>query len=257
MKTQPPDWMRQGACVVTGAGGGLGRELALGLVARGMRVAGLGRNMASLRGTAALAGDGFEPIACDVSDPAAVTAAFAQIGPVSALINNAAVYPRRDILEESAESFMHSVAVNLGGVVACTRAALDGMVDTGRGRIVNVATFADVAPLPAASAYAVSKGAARVFSRALVADLGDRFPDIVVTDWMPGMLATGMGIPDGLDPAQAARWGVALTLWHDRELNGAVFEMDREILPPRGLKTRLKDAAMLRGSPRPRVIPIA
>ena len=120
----------------------------------------------------------------------------------------------------------------------------------------HVATFADVAPLPASSAYSVSKGAARVFSRALVADLGDRFPDIVVTDWMPGMLATRMGIADGLDPDVAAGWGVALSLWHERSLNGAVFEMDREILPPRGVKGRLKDLLLLRSPPAPRRISV-
>ncbi len=60
------------------------------------------------------------------------------------------------------------------------------------------------------------------------------------------MLATDMGVPDGLDPALAATWGAALALWQDPSLNGAVFEMDREILPPRGMKSRLRDALLLR-----------
>ena len=246
--------IRGGLAVVTGAGGGLGRALACTLVRNGVQVAGLGRTRAALEGTADLAGPGFSAHLCDVSDAAAVQATFQALGPVSLLINNAAVYPRRDFLDETAASFAASVDINLGGVVACTRAALDGMMETGMGRIVNVATFADIAPLPASSAYAVSKGAARILTRALVADLGDRFPDIVITDWMPGMLATGMGIADGLDPAISAGWGAALALWHDRTLNGATFEMDREVLPPRGLKGRLKDALLLRPKPRPRMI---
>lgn len=250
----PTEIIRAGQAVVTGAGGGLGREIALALVAKGVRVAGLGRQKKALAETANLAGGGFTAHVCDVADPNAVVATFKTIGPVTLLVNNAAVYPRRDFLDETTESFMHSVNINLGGQVACTRAALESMVETGIGRILNVATFADIAPLPASSAYAVSKGAARVLTRALVADLGDRFPDIVITDWMPGMLATDMGIPDGLDPAISAKWGVALALWHARSLNGAIFEMGHEILAPRGLKGRVKDLLLLRAKPKPRTI---
>lgn len=230
--------------IVTGAGRGLGRALSLELVSRGVTVAGIGRTAAHLDETARLAGPAFHPVAADIADPAAVRTAFARIaalGDLDILINNAALYPRRDILDESPESFMATVAVNLGGTLACTRAALDSFTRTGQGRILNVATFADVAPIPASAAYATSKGAARILTRALVADLADRFPRIVITDWMPGMLATGMGIPDGLDPAVAARWGATLALMTDPGLTGTIWERDRELLPPRSLKRRLLD----------------
>ncbi|MDX1781766.1 MAG: SDR family oxidoreductase [Thalassovita sp.] len=242
--------LTSGVAVVTGAGAGLGRALSVELTRRGVTVAGFGRGEEGLRETADLAGDKFMPLPVDVSDFAAVEAGFAKVakdlGDPVLLINNAAVYPRRDFLDETADSFMATVAVNLGGAVACSRAALSGMVQTGFGRIVNISTFADLHPIPASAAYSVSKGAARIFTRALLADLGDRFPDIVINDWMPGMLATKMGIPDGLDPAQAAIWGAEMALWHDRSLSGAVFEMDREIPPPRGMKGRIRDALMLR-----------
>ena len=97
----------------------------------------------------------------------------------------------------------------------------------------------------------MSKGAQRVLTRALIADLFDRFPDIVITDWLPGALATDMGIPDGLPPETAAQWGVKLALMRDQSLNGTIFERDMELLPPRGLKAKLKDALMMR-RPRPR-----
>ena len=145
---------------------------------------------------------GILPIACDVSDPLALTKAFAQVraelGPVLLLINNAAVYPRRDVFEDSQASFMATVATNLGGTFGATRLALEDMADAGFGRIVNVTSFADIAPLPASGAYSVSKGAQRILTRVLLADLSDRLPDIVISDWLPGMLATEMGIPDGL-----------------------------------------------------------
>lgn len=237
--------LNNGVTVITGASSGLGRALACELVARGHRVVGLARSAAGLQDTASLAGDGFTGRVLDVADTDAVAAGFAQIadshGPVTRLINNAAVYPRADFLSQSPADFNAVMQINLGGVVACSHAALQQMVQTGVGRIVNVASFADIAPLPASAAYSVSKGAARILSRALVADLGDRFPDIVIGDWLPGMLATDMGIADGLPPEVAAKWGASLLEWHDRSLNGAVFERDTEVLPPRSLKRRLKD----------------
>lgn len=231
-----------GIALVTGAGGGLGRALALALAARGMRVAALGRSTCGIRDTAA--GDGIFPLLADVADAAAMRDAVAQVeeeGPLTLLLNSAAVYPRRDILDETGESFADTVAINLGGTVNATRAALDPMTERGFGRILNVGTFADLVPLPAASAYAVSKGAQRIFTRSLVADLSDRFPDIVIGDWLPGMLATRMGIPDGLDPETAAEWGAELALWHDPSLTGTIFEMDREVPPVRSLKGRIRD----------------
>lgn len=247
--------MTDGVAIVTGAGAGLGRALATGLVAKGITVVGLGRNGDALAETGRLAGKGFHPVIADVADPAAVSVAFAQtdaIGPVTLLINNAAVYPRRDILDETPDSFRDTMAVNLGGVVACTHEALGRMVRTGQGRIVNVASFADIAPIAASSAYSVSKGAARVFTRAVVADLGDRFPGIVITEWLPGRLATRMGVADGLDPATAAAWGVQLALWTHRSLNGTTWEMDTEVLPPQSLKDRIKDNLMFRSARAPR-----
>ncbi|MEP2530315.1 SDR family oxidoreductase [Shimia sp.] len=245
MTDRTPDHM----AVVTGAGSGLGRALAIALCAKGVRVAGMGRRAGALEGTAKLAGAGFTAIPADVSDPKSVKSAFQQvraITPVTILINNAGVYPHRDIFDETADSFMATVNTNLGGMVACTREALQDMGETGQGRIVNVSSFSDIAPPPCSAAYSVSKGACTIFSRTLVADLGDRLPGIVITTWMPGMLATDMGIPEGLDPEIAAGWGAALALWSDRSLNGAVFEMDREILPPRGLKEKLKDVLLMR-----------
>lgn len=238
-----------GVAIVTGAGGGLGRALACALCARGMAVVGLGRRADALAGTAALAGARFHAHVADVSDPDALTQAFEkadELGEITLLINNAASYPRRDIFDETMESFMATVATNLGGTMGATRQALQRMAATGFGRVLNVATFADIAPLPASAAYSVSKGATRILTRALVADLGDRFPDIVITDWMPGMLATEMGIPDGLPPDVSAAWGADLALWHDPALNGATFEMGAEILPPQGLKSRVKNALLLR-----------
>lgn len=245
-----------GLVIVTGAGSGLGRALAENLTARGYKVAGFGRRSQALGETAQACHGRFISVTCDVSDPDQVDRAvddLAQHGPVSLLINNAAIYPHRDFLDETPHSFAATLNVNLGGVVNCSHAVLRHMVNTGTGRILNVATFADINPLPTAAAYSVSKGSARILTRALVADLGDRFPRICIGDWMPGMLQTSMGIPDGIRPEQAADWGVTLALHCDPSLNGSIFEMDREILPPRGLKAKIRDLVLMRRR-RPRVI---
>jgi 3-oxoacyl-[acyl-carrier protein] reductase len=235
--------IRKGVAVVTGAGRGLGRELSRTLVAEGVHVAGIGRDAASLEKLAAELGDAFLPVPTDVADADAVATAFRQIkaakGPATILINNAAVYPRRDILDETPESFAQTMNINLMGVFHCCHAALPDMLVTGYGRIVNLSTFAHVAPAPTAAGYSVSKGAAQTLTKSLVADLGDRFPDIVINDWIPGELATEMGRPEGLDPKQAAEWGVRLALWHDPMLTGRLFDMNVEFLEPIGLKRKL------------------
>lgn len=246
-----------GFAVVTGAGSGLGRALSRALCARGFIVAGFGRRAEALAKTADGCAGRFDAVPVDVADADAVAIAIndavTRHGRLALLINNAAIYPRGDFLSAPAGQVMAATAVNLGGVVACSHAALLHMAQHGHGRILNVATFADLNPMPGATAYSVSKGAARIFTRALIADVCDRFPGIVISDWMPGMLDTGMGIPDGLDPEKAAEWGVSLALETDPAFTGSVFEMDREVLPPRSLKRRLKDL-VLRTGPKARRI---
>lgn len=242
---------RDGVAIVTGASGELGLALTAALALRGLAVAGISATPFEP------GHDGILPVIADVRDPSAVTAAFAAIrdrlGAPTILINGAEVYPHRDILEETPVSFMDTVQLNLGGAFNCCHAVLPEMVARGRGRIINIVTFADVMPAPLAAGYSVSKGALRILTRALVADLGDRFPGIVINDWVPGTHTPRKGIPDGVDPAVAAEWGAHLALLDDREINGLVFLQDREHMPPRSLKGRVKDRVLGRGRVRVRL----
>jgi NAD(P)-dependent dehydrogenase (short-subunit alcohol dehydrogenase family) len=175
------------------------------------------------------------------------------LGTPTILINNAEIYPDRDILDETPTTFMDTLQLNLGGAFNCCHEVLPDMVANGSGRIVNVVTFADVSPAPLAAGYSVSKGALRILTRALVADLGDRFPGIVVTDWVPGTHQPRKGIPDGVDPVVAAEWGATLALLRQPEINGRVFLRDREHQSPRSLKGRVKDRVLGRGHMRIRL----
>lgn len=243
--------MAEDTALVTGAGGGLGRALCAALAAKGVPSLAVGVVAEDLKATAALSPDGLIDWAvADAADADAVEAAFARLDaasrPATIVFNNAAIYPRGDFLDAAPSEWMRSVAINLGGVVNGASSALKRMTQTGRGRIINVATFADIAPISGASAYSVGRGAARIFTKALKADIWDRFPGIVVCDWAPGELATDTGTPDGIDPARAAAWGVTLALMDHHGLNGATFIENRQQLPPRSLKKALLDRLTMR-----------
>jgi NAD(P)-dependent dehydrogenase (short-subunit alcohol dehydrogenase family) len=240
-----------GVAVVTGAGSDLGRALTAALALRGLAVAGISATSFEPEHERVL------PVIADVRDGAAVTTAFATIrdrlGAPTILINGAEVYPHRDILDETPDSFMDTVELNLGGAFNCCHAVLPDMVAKAQGRIINIVTFADVLPAPLSAGYSVSKGALRILTRALVADLGDRFPGIVITDWVPGTHTPRKGIPDGVDPLVAAEWGANLALLDDRAINGLVFLQDREHMPPKSLRGRVKDRVLGRGRVRVRL----
>lgn len=228
--------------VITEAGWGIGQALAAALARQGIPVAGLSRDAYTP------AAPGILPIVADVRDADEVARAFqeirARLGSPTILINNSETYPDRDILDETPDSFMDTLRLNLGGAFNCCHAVLSDMVARGRGRIINVVTFADVQPAPLAAGYSVSKGALRILTRALVADLGDRFPGIVINDWIPGTHTPRRGIADGVDPGIAAEWGAKLALMMSPEINGLVFLRDHEHAQPRSFKGRVKDRVL-------------
>lgn len=236
--------LRDQVVVITGAGTGLGRALATGFAERGASVVGLGRHEPTLQETASLAASRrFAYRVVDVAESGAVTEAIGRIsdqfGRIDVLINNAAIYPKVSFLEQDAESWMKTIAVNLGGVANCCRAVLPLMMQRGSGRIINIGSFADRSPIPCSSAYAASKGGLHALTKAIAADLGDAFPGIAVVEWIPGHLRTQMSGHTGMDPAVCVEWAVKILGFPPARGTARVFEEDREHLPPRSLKARL------------------
>lgn len=242
----PDDPGRGQLAIVTGASRGLGRALSVAFSRRGVQVVGMARAAEALNETGRQCRQGaFSPFVADVADPVRVREVVSEvetrIGPVTILFNNAAIYPRVDFLSAHAERVLEQLAVNLNGYVNCASAVLPRMVARGRGSIVNVSSFAGGTPVPGSLGYSVSKGAVRILTQALAAETRDRLPDIVVTEWIPGILGTWMGSPGGIDPAVAAEWGVSLALGASSEVHGATFLQDREMIEPRRGLRRVKD----------------
>jgi NAD(P)-dependent dehydrogenase (short-subunit alcohol dehydrogenase family) len=139
--------------VVTGGTRGIGRAVADRFAAAGEQVVALGRD------------------ACDVTDEAAVTAAFERIGPVDVLVNNAGVSASAPLPRTSLDDWRAQMDVNATGAFLCTRAALPGMLERGGGRVVTVASIAGRAGARYTAAYTASKHAAVGLMRAVAAEV--------------------------------------------------------------------------------------
>lgn len=152
--------------VVTGAGSGVGRAVALRLAREGWRVALIGRRCETLAETAQLAGEqaaALVPVPCDIRDSAAVARmaerVTAELGDVSLLVNAAGTNaPRRSLAELSMFDYQDLLGTNLHGAYFCVQAFLPGMRRRGAGTIVNVVSDAGKAASPKAGpAYVMSK----------------------------------------------------------------------------------------------------
>ena len=155
--------------IVTGAGSGIGRQAALGLLGQGYSVALAGRRQDNLDETARLAGDDGEralPVATDVRDPAAVQNLFARcqeaFGRLDLLFNNAGAFPPSVPLEEIIlEQWQTVVDVNLTGCFLCTQEAFKLMKSQQPmgGRIINNGSVSAQVPRPNSAPYTSTKHA--------------------------------------------------------------------------------------------------
>jgi NAD(P)-dependent dehydrogenase (short-subunit alcohol dehydrogenase family) len=161
--------------LVTGGGRGIGAAIADALAARGAAVTLVGRTAATLaEAKARLVAAHAVPVhaeAADVTDPAAVAAAFkgaaAAQGPVSILVNNAGRGESQPFKRMDLAFLRRMLDINLVSAVLCTQAALEGMIARGAGRIVNVASTAGLVGYRYVSAYVAAKHAVIGLTRAL------------------------------------------------------------------------------------------
>jgi NAD(P)-dependent dehydrogenase (short-subunit alcohol dehydrogenase family) len=179
--------------LVTGGGRGIGRGVALELTRAGARVAVAARSRDQVEATAAEIGG--LAIEADVSDRAAVERMVAateeELGPIDLLVANAgiALWEER-AWEIEPEDWWRILEVNTLGVYLCCRAVIPGMIERGRGRIVNVASGAAYLPGSTSTAYAASKAAVHRFSETLAAQLAPH--GIPVFSISPGLVRTDL-----------------------------------------------------------------
>lgn len=182
-------------CVVTGAGSGIGAAIAEGLAQVGATVALLDRDAAAAeRVTERLVAAGARAvaIACDTTDEAGVQAAAERVkhelGPCSALVNNAGMLRAGPLAEVPIAEWNAVLAVNLTGYLICARAFGRHMLEATRGSIVHVASIAALEPQTRSGAYSASKAGVLLLSRQLAAEWG---PSGVRSNAIcPGMIRT-------------------------------------------------------------------
>ncbi len=169
-------------CVVTGAAGGIGSEIATALVRQGARVALLDLDQDKCRDLAGVlsqqAGEEIPAIACNIADPASVQAAAAEVearyGRCDVLVNNASVLRPAALEEITLEQWNLVLSVNLNGYLLCSQVFGRSMLARGSGRIVHVASIASHYPQTWSGAYSAAKSAVSMLSRQLAAEWGSR-----------------------------------------------------------------------------------
>ncbi len=163
--------------IITGAGDGIGRGIALRFAAEGAKVGVLEINSANGGAVAdeiRAAGGEALTLECDVSNQTQVEAAVARMGAafgtVSVLVNNAAIMPGGRIHEVNPDDFDRCVAVNLRGAYLMSRAVIPGMLRARSGSIIHMASITGILGLPGIAAYSMTKGGLAALARAMSTD---------------------------------------------------------------------------------------
>jgi NAD(P)-dependent dehydrogenase (short-subunit alcohol dehydrogenase family) len=194
--------------VLTGAGGGLGRAIAIELADRGYAVQVTDIDAAAAARTAAEIGAGARAAALDVRDEAACRALAATVvaedGALDLWVNNAGILSTGLAWEQEEATRAAMLAINAAGTMNGTVAALEQMVPGGRGHVINVISLAGIVAAPGEVAYSASKHAAIAFTLGTLFDLrraGQR--SIELSAVCPDGIWTPM-LEDKLDDPDAA-----------------------------------------------------
>lgn len=157
--------------LITGAGSGIGKLMALEAQRRGAQVIAWDRDEDAL---ATL--DGMQTAVVDVTDREAVYAQAATTGDIDVLILNAGVISGRRFLDLPDDAIERTMDVNVLALFWCTKAFLPGMVRRDRGHIVTIASLVGATPVPGLTDYVASKHAAYGFAETLRTELADDAP---------------------------------------------------------------------------------
>ena len=172
--------------LVTGGNRGIGLSIAQAFVAQGDRVA------VTHRGSGAP--EGMFGVQCDITDSAAVDAAFtaveAELGPVEVLVANAGITDDTLLLRMSDEQFDRVIDTNLAGAFRCAKRASSKMLRAKWGRIIFISSVVGLYGGPGQVNYAASKAGLVGMARSITRELGTR--NITANVVAPGFIETEM-----------------------------------------------------------------
>ncbi len=223
--------LRGRVAIVTGAGRGLGRTMAIALAAAGADVVVSARSrdeVESARDEIRSLGRRSEAITADCTIESDCERLASQspelLGPVDILVNNAGINIRKPVLELSLEEYRRVLATNLEGYFLCSKAVGRGMVERGRGKVINISSVMGRVALPSQAAYASSKGGIEQLTKVMALEWAPH--GVQVNALAPTYFETELTRPLFADPERnafitertpAGRWG------QPHELAGAVI----------------------------------
>lgn len=200
--------------IVTGAARGIGAAVARRLAGDGLAVGVIDLEEADLTDTVdaiTRAGGAALPVAADVADEAAVTAAVARIvaalGPPTVLVNNAGIGPRTDLVEMTTQQWDTVLGINLRGPFFLARAVCPHMIAAGWGRVVNMSSISAVGDAGRVD-YASAKAGLIGFTKSLALQLGPH--GVTANAIAPGFVVSDM------TRASARRLGLSFEEYQSR-----------------------------------------
>ena len=230
--------------LVTGASGGIGAEIARQLVARGHRVTLVARSEDKLRDLA------------DRSARAGLLDEVAELGAtVDILVNNAGFSTLGPVAKSDPDAEMNMVEVDVVAVVDLCSRFVPGMVERGRGAVLNVASTAAFQPLPGQAGYGAGKAFVLSYTQSLAGEL--RGTGVTATTLCPGPVDTGFGERAGFTKEEAEK-ALPPIMWVEAPevARVAVDAMDKgRLVAIPGVTNRVA-AAMAQVTPRTLLLPI-
>ena len=223
-------------CVITGAGGGMGRDAAILFTQEGAKVCAADVNAEAAAETVTLTNGEVFAQQVDVADEASVAtmleATAERFGGIDVLYNNAGISPNDDasVLDTSVEAWDRVQAVNTKGVFLCCKHGIPYLLERGGGSVINVASFvAIVGAATSQISYTASKGAVLSMTRELAVQFARQ--NIRINALCPGPVETPLLLSIyGDDPAALERrrthWPTGRLAKPREVVNGATFLVD-------------------------------
>lgn len=168
--------LKDKVAIITGAGSGMGEDIAKTFVHEGAKVAVLDINEKAAADVASAIGASAIPVRCDVAKKAdidaAIKATLAAFGKIDVLVNNAGVsHVNKPLLDIDDADFDRVFAVNVKGLFMFCQAVVPWLRKNGGGAIINVGSTAGLRPRPGLSAYNATKGAVHNLTKTLAVEL--------------------------------------------------------------------------------------